>query len=209
MTRSGGRPTAADAAVLGDRIVAAAAELFLRDGYAATSIEAIASLAGVSKRTFYARFDGKGPIFLAVVRRLIGEWLVGFETSLETAPSLEAALLAASRKMLDVALTPSALALHALITAESMRFPELVEAVREAGADIGTVRVAGLLRHHLPGLSPASATLAAEQFQGLIIHAPQRRALASGTPLDDAARDHWCRAGVSLLLHGVATPATT
>ncbi len=71
MTHSGGLPRIADAALRGDRIVAAASMLFLRDGSAATSIEAIAAAAAVSKQTFYARFEDKGAVFLAVVRVLI------------------------------------------------------------------------------------------------------------------------------------------
>lgn len=206
MIRSGGRPTAADAARLADRIVAAAAELFLRDGYAATSIESIASLAGVSKRTFYARFNDKPAVFLAVVGGLIRDWLQGFDESLELAQTVEEALLTVSRKMLDVALTSTALALHALVTAEARRFPELTQALREGGTDAGLTRVVALLRRHDPTLTPEAATLAAEQFQGLIIYAPQRRAIAGGPAFDAAARDRWCRAGVATLLHGLAAP---
>ena len=202
MVRSGGRPTTADAARLADRIVAAAAELFLRDGYATTSIEAIASLAGVSKRTFYARFDGKPAVFLAVVSVLVRDWLEGFDQFIESASTVEEALLTVSRKMLDVALTSNGLALHVLVTAEARRFPELIQALREGGTDAGLTRVASLLRKHNPTLKPEVAALAAEQFQGMIIHAPQRRAVAGGQTIDDAARDRWCRAGVTTLLCG-------
>ena len=48
-----------------------AAELLLSQGYGATSIEAIASRARVSKRTLYHRFSGKAALMSAVVERLI------------------------------------------------------------------------------------------------------------------------------------------
>ncbi len=204
MRGSGGRPSAVDAALLGDRIVAAASTLFLRDGYAATSIEAIAALAGTSKRTFYARFDGKGAVFLAVVHVLVRTWLSGFNESLDSAETLEDALLRASRRMLDVALTPIALALHVLITAEVQRVPELTDALRQGGAGIGVAKVAALLLAHAPRLPAEQANFAAEQFQTMVVSVPQRRALGLGPPLDASAREQWCRSSVTLLLHGLS-----
>ncbi len=63
---------------------------------------------GVSKRTFYARFAGKDAVFIAVIRRLIQDWLTGFEDSMEQAKTPEEALLTAARRMLAIALTPAA-----------------------------------------------------------------------------------------------------
>ena len=203
MKKSGGRPRAADAALLGDRIVEAASTLFLRDGYAATSIEAIAATAGVSKRTLYARFEGKNAVFLAVVGLLIRDWLVGFDESMEQAKMLEEALLTAARRMLAIALTPAALALHALVMAEAIRFPDMAKALREGGADVGVTRLTTLLLTHAPHLSTGDAVFAAEQFQNMIVVGPQRRAMGLGPPLDEAARDQWCRDSLTLLLQGL------
>lgn len=203
MAGTGGRPRAADAALLGERIIAEASTLFLRDGYAATSIEAIAAASGVSKRTFYARFEDKSAVLLAVVRLLVGTWLTGFDESLESAETLEAALLAAARTMLDVALTPTALALHALVTGEVMRFPEMAAALRQGGTHAGISRVTALLQAHRPHLTTERASFAAEQFQAMVIAGPQRRAMGLGPPLDVSARDQWCRETVALLMHGL------
>jgi TetR/AcrR family transcriptional regulator of autoinduction and epiphytic fitness len=49
------------------RVVEAAARLFVRDGYAATSIAAIAEEAGVAVPTVYARFRTKAGVLRAVV----------------------------------------------------------------------------------------------------------------------------------------------
>lgn len=51
--------------------MSAAADLFLAEGYGSTSIEAVAARAGISKRTFYDRFDDKAMLFAAVVHRII------------------------------------------------------------------------------------------------------------------------------------------
>src|SRR5262249_55470481 len=54
--RRGGRPSRAAAALLGEHILDVATELFFAQGYGATSIEAVAEQARISKRTFYHRF---------------------------------------------------------------------------------------------------------------------------------------------------------
>src|SRR5271163_3762256 len=67
----GGRPSRADALRLRGRILETASELFLAHGYGSTTIEAVAARAGISKRTFYHRFDEKATLFAAVVHRII------------------------------------------------------------------------------------------------------------------------------------------
>jgi AcrR family transcriptional regulator len=47
-------------------LLAAARELFARDGYAATSLDAIAAAANVTKGALYHHFDGKRDVFRAV-----------------------------------------------------------------------------------------------------------------------------------------------
>ncbi len=49
------------------RIIAAATELFLADGYVATTLEAVAHRAGVGARTVYVRFGTKAALFKRVV----------------------------------------------------------------------------------------------------------------------------------------------
>ena len=69
--RKGGRPPRADALKVRAQILEVATDLFLEQGYGSTSIEAVAARAGVSKRTFYDRFDDKAALFAAVVHRII------------------------------------------------------------------------------------------------------------------------------------------
>ncbi|HEY7261621.1 MAG TPA: TetR family transcriptional regulator [Trebonia sp.] len=56
-----------------ERIVRAAHELFLRDGYQATTLAAVADAAGVAHRTVYVRFGTKA----ALLKRVIDVALVG------------------------------------------------------------------------------------------------------------------------------------
>src|ERR1700732_1998241 len=84
----GGRPSRQQSAQLADRILDVAETLFLSHGFGATSIEAVAKRAGISKRTFYHRFPGKERLFEAVVRRLIERWLPPFDSALLSPASL-------------------------------------------------------------------------------------------------------------------------
>jgi AcrR family transcriptional regulator len=59
----------AAAAVTQDRICAAAEELFVRDGYARTSIRAVAAAAGVAEATVYLAFASKAALLDAVILR--------------------------------------------------------------------------------------------------------------------------------------------
>lgn len=55
-------------------IIDAATALFLRDGYAATSLDAVARAAGVAPRTLYLRFATKVALFQRVVaREIVGD----------------------------------------------------------------------------------------------------------------------------------------
>jgi AcrR family transcriptional regulator len=59
----------AAAAVTRDRICAAAEDLFVRDGYARTSIRAVAKAAAVAEATIYLTFPGKAALLDAVIVR--------------------------------------------------------------------------------------------------------------------------------------------
>jgi AcrR family transcriptional regulator len=68
--RRRGRPPKASTGDMKSRLQAAALELFARNGYAGTSIRAIAREVGASESVLYAHFDGKRAIFQAVLDEL-------------------------------------------------------------------------------------------------------------------------------------------
>ncbi len=202
--RTGGRPTAKAAALLEATILDAATTVFLAEGYAAATIEAIARTCGVAKRTIYARWSGKPILFHAVLARLMAKWL---STAGDWAgnQNIEVALNQAATRILAVALTPEAIALHRLLIAESTRFPELPRMMQQAGSGLGTARIAALLdRAVAQGTLPKHDTIfAAEQFLHLLLTGPQHRALGLGSPLDEQQRQAWRQATVALFLSGV------
>jgi TetR/AcrR family transcriptional repressor of mexJK operon len=204
VARRGGRPSRLQTVELQETILDVATELFLTRGYGATSIEAVAAGARISKRTFYHRFRDKGELFEAIVRRLIERWMPPFEAQLlETAPP-DTLLRRVARQVLAVALSPAALALHRVLIAEAQRFPELVKLVNEAGAGKGVERVAALLeRESRAGrLRIDDSRFAAEQFLNMVLSGPQKRALGFDRPLDPDELDRWTRGTVALFLDG-------
>jgi AcrR family transcriptional regulator len=62
-----GRPRQRRSLQTEQRILGAASELFLRDGYAATTMAAVAARAGVAVQSLYLRFGGKLPILSAAL----------------------------------------------------------------------------------------------------------------------------------------------
>lgn len=202
--RRGGRPTRIEAAALGDKILDVATALFLSRGFGATSIEAVASRARISKRTFYHRFRDKAELYRAVVRRLLQHWLPQFEAALDVPAPLDVLLLRSAKRMLALALSPEALALRRLLLAEAERFPELVEIAIEQGATRAIERIAALLEEERRAghIALEDCRFAAMQFQEMVLSIPLRRAMGFGAPLSEAEREDWTKKCVTLFIAG-------
>ena len=204
--RRSGRPSRKEAAHLRDRILDVATDLFFTHGYGATSIEAVARRAHISKRTFYHRFEDKPALFGAVLHRIIEGLRPPAAAPLLDGKDLQDILQRLAGIILHAALTPQALALHRLIVGESARFPKLAAAVTTEGATREAITlIAGLLARearaeHLTLYDPL---FAAEQFLQMVLSVPQRRALGLGKPMTPAELDRWVRGVVDLFLNGV------
>jgi AcrR family transcriptional regulator len=204
-SRRGGRPSREEAALLGERILDIATELFLAEGYGATSIEAIAQRARISKRTFYHRFPDKAALFGAVVQRIVQRLRPPASTPLFDGGSLEDILRRLAKLILRAALTPMALALSRLMLAEAQRFPELASiALREGSRAEAVGQIAALLERaaRAGDLAIDQAEFAASQFLQIVITLPQRRALGLGEPMTEAELDAWADDCVNLFLNG-------
>lgn len=161
------------------KILEAAQGLFLANGFASTSTDAITAAAGVSKQTVYSYFPSKGALFTAVLRHLIDEKAdeTTFETSsgvsLQTRQDLRNALMELAGYIIEKLMDPEYLAMIRMVFAELRQFPELgqyfSEAVparmmRKVGAILTSAHSSGIA--HVPHID-ASTRL----FLGpLIIH---------------------------------------
>jgi AcrR family transcriptional regulator len=113
------------------RLVDTARQMFLRDGYAATSLEKVAEEAGYSKGAVYSNFAGKDALCLAVLDTIHAEVAEAVLGSLEGAATVEDALhsfdLWAEARLGD----PDWSALEAEFAARSRRDPRFRDALAE------------------------------------------------------------------------------
>jgi len=113
-----------------EAILAGAMQEFLAGGYAATTMDRIATAASVSKATVYSHFQDKETLFIALIERLAQEKFRGAFNSpdpqmLEKEPQIALRCLAAN--MLDTSQS-HLLDFIRIIIGESGRFPELARA---------------------------------------------------------------------------------
>jgi AcrR family transcriptional regulator len=88
-------------------LVAAARELFARDGYDATSLDAVAARAGVTKGAVYHHFEGKRQLFEAVFGREIDHLTTALAATYSRKKDPWQAFTAASHAFLDECLDPA------------------------------------------------------------------------------------------------------
>lgn len=75
------------------RLLAAAADLFARKGFAAVSAESVAHAADRTTGALYAHFGSKDGLLLALVEEWLVESVARIESIVESAPDLDARLL--------------------------------------------------------------------------------------------------------------------
>ena len=114
-----------------DQILSGARGVFLRDGFAAASTDAIAAAAKVSKRTLYVYYPSKEELFADVMRKLTIEnpQIRALKTMEEISPSSEEELrrdlLRLAQKIVATMMQPDYLALLRTTIADTHRFPQL------------------------------------------------------------------------------------
>jgi AcrR family transcriptional regulator len=112
------------------RLVETARAMFLRDGYAATSLEKVAEEAGFSKGAVYSNFAGKDDLCLAVLDTIHEEVAEAVLGSLAGTDSLEEALDTFDRWADARIGDPDWSALEAEFAARSRRDPHLKQALQ-------------------------------------------------------------------------------
>jgi TetR/AcrR family transcriptional repressor of mexJK operon len=138
------------------QVLLAARELFLRQGYASTTMDTIAAKAGVSKATLYAYFPGKSEVFIAIAMNeveLLSAALadIGSKSELPLQDKLEAIGLRVVRTQLK----PENVDLFRIVISQATGFPNLGKTMSErcraplravVAAVMADARGAGLLR---------------------------------------------------------------
>lgn len=127
-------------------ILEAAGRLFLERGFNATSMDAIAEAAPVSKPTLYSHFKDKGDLFGAVIggRCCSMVHTMVAHTSAEH-ESVEAALRAIANSFFDLIYAADSISLYRIIISELKQFPNLGVTLYDQGA----VKILDILSSYL------------------------------------------------------------
>lgn len=186
-------------------IVAAARTHFYRDGYAATSVEAIGRGAGIGKATIYKHFGSKAGLFAAVVAQENRQGLDEIRAVLTGAGMLDARLERAGRLLLDLLTAPDFIASYRMVMSEATRQPELAALYYTGATQLLSVLSESFATLAQAGDLVASDPLrAAEHFVGLIRGDLQLRALLGIEAPDATDRAAIVASGVAVFARSYA-----
>jgi TetR/AcrR family transcriptional regulator, mexJK operon transcriptional repressor len=168
-----------------EAILDAALGVFLEKGYLGTSMEEIASKAGVSKQTVYKHFQDKERLFAHIllattdeVERLV-QWTV---EEFAVARNVDQTFDRLAQRFLRALMEPRLLRLRRLVIANADRFPQLGRTWYESGFE----RVLATLADCFKRLAGAGALrdddpwVAASHFVGMLLWIPINNAMFTG-----------------------------
>jgi TetR/AcrR family transcriptional regulator, mexJK operon transcriptional repressor len=185
-------------------ILDAARQLFLEHGFAATSMDVVAQLAGVSKATVYARFESKEQLFAAMIEREGHQQLVMLEADPDI--PIEVVMHTFGKDAAALLLSPVNVAMTRIVASEATRSPEIgqlfyangpAKLIARLASFIGTAMGHGQLR-------VASAELAAAQFLAVIVADLQLRLAMGFEPPTTSEQNEIVATGVEVFLRGYA-----
>lgn len=166
------------------QIVEAARRLFMAEGYGATSMDAIARDAGVSKATLYSHFTNKAELFAAIIGGECQRFSHLLWSPEAEAGDVRSVLLQVARAKVQFTSSPGPRAIYRIVVGESGRFPELGRVFYDNGPRRVLERFADYLQDATERgvLAVPQPRVAAEQFFGMVHGADHLRRLLG---LDD------------------------
>lgn len=186
-------------------ILTAAKELFVRNGYTSTSMDAVAAEAGVSKLTVYSHFTDKETLFSAAVVARCEEQMPALFDELNRDLPAQTLLLNVARGFQTLINSPESIELHRLMVTLGTQDPKLSQIFFEAGPQRILLETERLLsRLEKTGqLRFDSPKTAAEHFLSLIKGACNFRLLVGcGELPDDATAEAHVQEVVGLFMRG-------
>jgi AcrR family transcriptional regulator len=136
-------------------IVAVARQLFLDQGYAATTMSSVAEAMGGSKATLWAHFASKEALFAEVADAMVGGFAEQMDELLGGQTFSVPGLRDFCGRFFEQLLLPESTSLFRMIIAESGRFPELGEMFFARGPQL---TIARLERYLGDAFAPAEAS---------------------------------------------------
>jgi TetR/AcrR family transcriptional regulator, mexJK operon transcriptional repressor len=166
-------------------ILHAARDLFLRNGYAGTSMDEVALMAEASKVTIYKHFSDKHTLFIAVVTDAIDEAKAGSQglvDQLGNSTDLELDLRDFARQHVALVTQPHLIQMRRMIIAEAHRFPDLARAWHRVGPERAHATLAGQIDKLVARgqLEVPNSLVAAQLLNYLILSVPLNEAMFTG-----------------------------
>ena len=165
-----GRKTRDESEGLQQSIADAALSVFLEQGFDSASMDAIAALAGVSKRTLYARFESKAELLRASLALHTATPLEALASLRNDPRAPEVVLAEVAYEIVAAMMQPGIMAIYRLISFEARKFPELAAQAQRVGVAAGRKSLAAYLRRQMDQgvLPPGDAKFLARAFFTLI-----------------------------------------
>lgn len=203
--KRGGRPRQEDAARRIQQLLDTAAAIFIREGYAGSSIDRIAIEAGVGKPTIYAHFGSKANLLKMVIEHILKNRLVAIDDQVMARSAVEG-LKEQLANIINAAMEPNFLGIFRLFLAEANKFPEIFRAFYDS-TELQSKRllVEHLSRHRefdklkVPPEEVASTLLAMSNTL-VMMAAVRPESLTALSPEREAGRY------VDVVLHGLLAP---
>ncbi|MEE2691515.1 MAG: TetR/AcrR family transcriptional regulator [Pseudomonadota bacterium] len=184
-------------------IIAGARKTFLARGFDAASMDAIALMAGVSKRTVYNRFRSKEELFAAAIHDTCERILPLDIEAIEASLPPKEFIRQMSRIFLQAILEPEAIALRRIAAFEAARTPALGRSYLEHGPRL-MVKTSMPIVERLTArgtLKIDNAERAIWQLGALITEPLYTEVLMGAAPADlEAAIDEQIESGVEAFL---------
>ena len=161
--RGPGRPQALSPSERRTRILDAAGQLFIEEGYTASNMERIAQRCGMSKKTVYQSFESKDKLFAALVCDVDTH-----ENAMQ--PEQDAKALSPERQLSDVllqlaewVLAPRQIGLTRLVIAEALSVPDLATQFRGNAIERGR----RMIRESIAAVSAGRSVKSSEDLEEL------------------------------------------
>jgi AcrR family transcriptional regulator len=183
-----------------EQILQGAMQVFLKDGYAGTSMDRVSAEAGVSKQTIYSHFQDKEGLFKALIERVT---IASFQDifcakDLHNEPAIFLREIAETY-FTKVASNPEYLALFRLIITESERFPELAKLYTQTVIQRGRKLLSYYFVSH-PELGITDPEATAQIFFGSLVSYVMVQEMLYGKEMMSLSRDRILNSLMSLVL---------
>jgi TetR/AcrR family transcriptional repressor of mexJK operon len=186
------------------RLIDVARLLFVAKGYAATSMDEVASVARMSKTTLYTRYPSKAELFAAVIAAHGDSSGMNFDPAELASLPVAEALCTIAERFVEFTCQPEAVRLQLVYESEGSQLPEVVAAFERSGPERDITMVEGYLaaKVGLGELALEDPRFAAGYFLNAVKGTPSGASLSPYAGLAPAQRRAHIRRIVALFRDG-------